>query len=225
MVDGFSLLGTGTRQGIFQIIETFSWLRLKMKTCRGAVKSHSCSAQAFTALGLIPSVPAALFRFSLSSCFYTWLLETDKYEGGSRDLRVSRCEGRCPWGCVKIYDWGRRWYHRCVIGRTSLQGGYEFCVAGEKGGSNWVLIWIEPVGIHVHLIGSVQTSISLILVQFKACDLLHPWSYISPVLLLLAFYLLICTRPQKIPVYLPEGFLFHVQQPFQVTGEPGFVMG
>jgi len=41
--------------------------------------------------------------------------------------------------------------------------------------------------------------------------------------LFLFFFFLNCT--QELPVSLPEGFLFYVQQPFQVTGDPEFVPG
>ena len=39
------------------------------------------------------------------------------------------------------------------------------------------------------------------------------------------FFSLFLNSPQWLPVFLPEGFLFHVQQLFQVTGDPGFVTG
>ena len=86
-----------------------------------------------------------------------------------------------------------------------------------------------------------RISVSLILLLLEACDLLPPWRHISYVFLLeltlqlshvhtsLLFLILthtrFCTDLNNFPVSLTEGSSFLVEELFQVTGDPGFIIG
>jgi len=70
-------LGTAAGEDVFH--STVPWLRLSLRRyCR---VPQNCSAHVFRTLEQTPSGSAALFYFSLSSCFFSWLLEKDRLEG------------------------------------------------------------------------------------------------------------------------------------------------
>ena len=157
---------------------TFSWHRLWRKPPRW-------SAKAFRTLGLTPPGSAASFRSSLSTCLFTWLLETDRREGGGREgPAIMRCGWRQQQRSSKIHDWGGRWDIWHVTGQLWIEGGWEVCLFKGRRGGCWACLWTESAEEWVHVIGSVQISIHRILLLLEACNLFHPWPQVSYLVLL-----------------------------------------
>lgn len=83
-------MATGTRQEFFHSVGTFTWVRLRFK--RWARIVDSWLAQVLSAFGLIPSGPAALPWWSLSSCLLTFpvVKASGHIEGGGMDPESSQ---------------------------------------------------------------------------------------------------------------------------------------
>lgn len=104
-------MATGTRQEVFHSVGTFTWIRLRLK--RWARIVDSWLAQVLSAFGLIPSGPAALPWWSLSSCLLTFpvVKASGRIEGGGNGSRELTGEGE---------EAGRR-----VSGFLEARGGHS----------------------------------------------------------------------------------------------------